>query len=1082
MNINLLYGVAILVFFLTVSPITQASPPPISNRIAIFDAIAEKNKKSVIILAIKPGTSDEFEREVTKYRARIDYNDRITGYYRIKVAPEDVAVITALPSVVASAVAAGNWHLASPRGKQDVPVQQAMPSFSVADYISQAARDKRYDWREPMGLRSLWEKSPQYDGRGVTIAIIELLPDLTSPNLQTALDIHGRTVPKVVGVYGFHNREADDNQVAAMEIPGLAKFSPVSSTGSGKIEYGGKSVLTPGTGEFEIAFIEKSDLISIPSYLKAQQNNGNAFVAVLRRPSSKCVWVDTNLDNSLLDERCIGEFNSTRDYGRMRVSGDANSQPPFFIVPTHRPDVMRIGKPSSHTHAVSLTAVGNRFWGTKLGGTAPQARLLTLDAGGREDEVIEAAIFAARDKNVDVIVPMIGSTHNVSHGLTVYNIVLDRIAEAYNKVVLHPAGNGDRQYNYLLPRSTGERTLSIAQFHAGRLSSLFEGSRRIDRVPYASSGGPAADGGLKPDLTASSSIVISSEAHFARSDEVIRRLVCPAVSLDRLAACFGGTSGATPSAAGAVAVLISAARLAGLSYTEADIRSALQATARSIPGEHIFLQGRGVLQIPAAIEYLTRFVREKPVLSRIEVTGSSDAFWASVPPRSGKGRGLNETRGWHPGSKGLRYISVKRTDGRTENQEFHFELIGNHEETFNVNPKHRLPIGQNVRIPIQIHTRTHGVHSALLRITDPKSSMVVADIGLYVVASFPLRAENNYTVDLKGTYSRAAPTAFFLDVPPGLASLSIRNIPADYLNGPLDTKLRGPAGLSYDPEEFAGLKQRHHVNTTEPKTTWTLSEYMPSPGLWTVMIASDRNIPDKIHQISFKATGQPFSLAPDEQYTVPALTSSFLSNKPRSPSFLALVKGKRYSGKITIKPGQLPPLIAIDAPRYTSLIDARIRALGNYSEDIIPVAVSAINCTDRCRVSYSSVGNSYAGIMALIQPHDRWQVAIDAGEQHVEPIEVEYDIFVKSQSIDSKILQDSLKSEVISGYDIASCLGGENIFAVEFGSEHDLHSRFSYMRRKDDSTRFLINPKFNTYIPLARKYLECVQNNDGQAS
>src|SRR5690606_7719282 len=65
-----------------------------------------------------------------------------------------------------------------------------------------------------------------------------------------------------------------------------------------------------------------------------------------------------------------------------------------------------------------------------------------------------------------------------------------------------------------------------------------------------------------------------------------------------------GTSMASPNAAGAVALLVSAARQQEISYTPYSIRRALQNTARPIADAAPFEQGPGLMQVDQALEHL----------------------------------------------------------------------------------------------------------------------------------------------------------------------------------------------------------------------------------------------------------------------------------------------------------------------------------------------------------------------------------------------------------------------------------------------------------------------------------------------
>ena len=62
---------------------------------------------------------------------------------------------------------------------------------------------------------------------------------------------------------------------------------------------------------------------------------------------------------------------------------------------------------------------------------------------------------------------------------------------------------------------------------------------------------------------------------------------------------------ASPNACGAIALLLSAAKIQRLPYTPAHVRRALENTARPLQGSTVFSQGRGLIQVDLAWKHLT---------------------------------------------------------------------------------------------------------------------------------------------------------------------------------------------------------------------------------------------------------------------------------------------------------------------------------------------------------------------------------------------------------------------------------------------------------------------------------------------
>src|SRR5262249_30421218 len=113
-------------------------------------------------------------------------------------------------------------------------------------------------------------------------------------------------------------------------------------------------------------------------------------------------------------------------------------------------------------------------------------------------------------------------------------------------------------------------------------------------VDVYSARGPGEDGGFKPDLIApSTSISVNSAVFPSRVRTEMYKLPFGYTS-------FGGTSSASPMAAGGAALLISAAKQSGISYTAERLQWALKSGARFLPSIGAHDQGAGLINVPAA--------------------------------------------------------------------------------------------------------------------------------------------------------------------------------------------------------------------------------------------------------------------------------------------------------------------------------------------------------------------------------------------------------------------------------------------------------------------------------------------------
>jgi hypothetical protein len=119
---------------------------------------------------------------------------------------------------------------------------------------------------------------------------------------------------------------------------------------------------------------------------------------------------------------------------------------------------------------------------------------------------------------------------------------------------------------------------------------------------------------------------------------------------------FGGTSQATPTAGGAAALLLSAARQAGLHINAIELTNAMRLGARQSSNLTANDQGNGLIDIAASWKILVAESQHPgSFVERLApVCGGSvrTAQWPNGAPNGG--RGIFESIGWHPGDRGVR--------------------------------------------------------------------------------------------------------------------------------------------------------------------------------------------------------------------------------------------------------------------------------------------------------------------------------------------------------------------------------------------------------------------------------------------
>ena len=746
----------------------------------LAQARARGDAEVVVVIASMPGRNARVAAAIEAMGGRIGFRFDQVDYVRAWVPVQGAEDLADNPDVHSIDVSITNrsrsFGLAG-----GTPVDRApkLPADTVwPPVLSDRPLSNRYS---PIGdLRAIEfrEQNPTFDGRGVTIAQIDMFPDMLLPELQTAYTLDGRPVPKIEVYRNVLDPEIEDDG-RWIDMDDMVEAS------SGTFTYRDSTYTAPRDGVFRIALFDESKADSAGIFgfqgLDLDVNrDGNPegsshFFAVLWDESTGDVWVDTDQDLDLTDESTLGEYDETGEFG---VFGTDDPDTPVresvgFGVQIDAGKgrvALNLGI-ARHGTLVVGASVGSRGENGRFDGVAPGARLAAVGEGGSAYGQTEATIVAAAHPSVDVI--YFEQSSNITHnyllrdGRLVPSVIADRLVERYGSSILSPTHNFP-VLGAIDDIVMGRGVIGVGG-HEGKDNFFMNHGVRVehdDMLLITGGYGPMGDGTLKPDIISPSNYVSTSQGF------VDGRAIPGLFELPPGYTIAGGTSTATPTASGAVALLISAARQSGMEVDPHTIKYAVQRGARYVPNIAAYKQGNGVISVAGAWQILQE-LHAGGMTVDIESRSSIVTPYSHMLPTPHEGFGLYERSGWKKGVRRERTVTLTRTSGPSGSMTFDVSWEGNDHGTFSSPLTVTLPLGAPVEFPVTATPPDHGVHTAHLTLDHPDVTGYAHRMLAAIVAPEPLNAAGEYTVTKEVKVPRPGMQSHFFDVPEGVTALKV---------------------------------------------------------------------------------------------------------------------------------------------------------------------------------------------------------------------------------------------------------------------------------------------------------------------
>ena len=932
----------------------------------LAEAKADGDKNVTMMIATAPGQTERVASELDAVKGGSVGRtyDRL-GYVRATV-PTAKA-----DSAIAAAAKLSSVHAIDLR--QEIALDDPTPSAdtaqgakgngSAATYSGpgkSTPAENPYNPSFETGAVDFVRDHPKADGRGVTIGILDSGVDLGHPALQKTTTGERKITDWVTATDPIIDGDGTWRRMT----------NPVSGP---SFSYGGATWKAP-EGSYQVNLFRESTTAGGDAKGDANRDGDTTDVwGVLYDPAAGTVRVDLNNNLDFTDDTPMKPYKDGYQIGYFGTDDpktDVVERQPFVVqirkdVPTDpyggdwvgkTADFVNIGVIESEhgTHVAGITSA-NGLFGGRMNGAAPGAKIVssracTWSGGCTNVALTEGMIDLVADRGVDVVNMSIGGLPALNDGNNARAELYTRLIDTYGVQLVISAGNSGPGANTIGDPGLADKVISVGATISKETWAANYGSAvetRYAMMPF-SSRGPREDGGFTPTLSAPGAAINTTQTWLPGSPVAEAGYSLPAGY-----SMLQGTSMASPQAAGASALLLSAAKQKGIDLTPAKLRTALTSTADHISGVQAYEEGAGLIDIVDAWDA----IRDGAAAHDYTVKAPVDTAIDYALKTPGFGTGLYDREGGLKAGQRKTYdVTITRTSGpdRALRHELSFE--NNAGRTFRIvgDEDVRLPLNQPVTVKVQAAPGSAGLKSAILDVDDPRTEGVDKQILTTVVVASPV----NYTYSTSGSVQRNSTRSYFVTVPEGARSLEVA---IGGLKDKSQTRFIAihPYGTPVDNTSTPYCYNNYlDGNGCKPDVR---SYADPQPGVWEVEVEARRTSPllDNPYKLDVTVLGAAFDpetvTVPEAKVGTPAAVSWKVTNK------YAALDGKLVGGPLgssksarqSIKEGETQTT-TVDVPAGAKSLDVAIGGVSDAAADL-DLAVYDANGT---QVAQSADGDS----------------------------------------------------------------------------------------------------------------------------
>ncbi|MER7402611.1 S8 family serine peptidase [Streptomyces sp. NPDC000070] len=913
----------------------------------LAEAKAEGDTTVTMMVATAPGQTEQVAGQLDAVKGgSVGRADDRLGYVRATV-PTSRA-----DSAIAAAVKLSSVHGIDLR--EEIPLDDPTPAADAVKDTEAAAgtypapgkktpAENPYNPSFETGAVDFVEDHPKADGRGITIGILDSGVDLGHPALQKTTTGERKIVDWVTATDPVVD---NDNTWRRMD----------TSVSGPTFTHDGRTWTAP-SGSYRVSTFKESFTTGGDAKGDANRDGDTTDAwGVLYDPAAGTVRVDLNNNFDFGDDTAMKPYKDGFQIGYFGTDDpktDIAERQPFVVEIRKdvvydragaKADFVNIGVIQSQhgTHVAGITAA-NGLFGGKMDGAAPGAKLVSSRAcawtGGCTNVALtEGMIDLVTKRGVDIVNMSIGGLPALNDGNNARAELYTRLIDTYGVQLVISAGNSGPGTNTIGDPALADKVISVGasvskETWAANYGSVVE--KKYALMPF-SSRGPREDGGFTPTLVAPGAAINTIQTWVPGAPVAEAGYSLPAGY-----GMLQGTSMASPQAAGAAALLLSAAKQKKIDLTPATLRTALTSTADHIKGVQAYEEGAGLMNIEDAWDS----IRDGATSHAYTVKAPVDTAMDHKLKTPGYGTGLYDREGGlKAGQKKTYEITVTRTSGadKAVRHELHFE--NNAGGTFRIvgSDEVKLPLNKPVTVKVQAAPKSAGIKSAILEVDDPRTEGIDRQVLNTVVVAAPLQ----YTFSASGSVQRNSSQHYYVTVPEGAKTLEVA---MSGLKDKSQTRFISihPFGVPSDPTSTVNCYPNYSnpANTCRPD----LRSYAnPQPGVWEIEVESRRTSPllDNPYQLDVAVLGAAFEPAtvtvPEAKVGTPATASWKVTN-----GFAAidgkLVGGSLGSSKTTrpsIKDGETQTT-TVEVPAGAKSLDVAIGSVSDAAADLDLVVYNA---------------------------------------------------------------------------------------------------------------------------------------------